>query len=124
MRIVLQPSRILKDHFAAEKARDPLSLDWEGLCDLFLRGLEEGPIRQRRAELLRRLAVGGYVGFSSPRTPTGSAGDSRRLFVFLNPAGGDFSSVLARDPTFDQRVEEVYRVECVEHDGTQVQAIE
>jgi hypothetical protein len=100
-RFVLQPCKLFAGHFVPLKC-DALELDWSGLCSLL------APSRERQALVnLRVLQSNAYVGLT--KSPYDG---SLKNFVFLNQDRSNKADwFLKRDPSFEQRLYEVYRVD-------------
>jgi hypothetical protein len=98
-RFLLRPCRLLSDRFVPS-AEESFELDWKGL----VRRFSHGPYA---AHTLQRLRTGAYLGMTSnPGSPQPVS------FCLYNTDGsGKIKHVLRKDPSFAERLLEVYQVE-------------
>lgn len=105
-RFVLQPCHLRDEKFAPIKGRGPVVFGWRELVSAL------APSKEPRAKLtLRSMQPGAYVG----TVKDGSEPGMIRNFVLVNQ---DRSSrvgwVTRKDPSFETRLVEVYRVDEVQ----------
>ena len=106
-RFILQPYKIRADNFVPLKDGDDQELTWDELAErLAPAGTVEGLMT------LRRLEPGAFVGLA--RHPAnGQVGN----FLLLNQdRSGRITWLLKKDPTFPERLVEVFRVKVAEWD--------
>lgn len=107
--IVLQPFRHRAGKLAPDRRKEPLVLTPAELFEMFSLNTRD-KLDQIRIHHLR---AGAYVGISLGRTskqPT--------CFVFESADGSpSYAWILSKDPGFEDRIQEVYKVEKVLWDG-------
>lgn len=103
-RFALTPCKLRADRFVPQDG-DPIDLDWRTLCERL------APSRSRTALItLRQVQQGAYVGLV--RGPGGP-----RTFLLANAdRSGDLTGILKKDPSFADRLLEVWRVDQVKWD--------
>lgn len=108
--IVLQPARHRDGKFSSDKRAEPLGFDAKGLLGRLLLNPKEEPLDRVR---IQHIVPGAWVGLVKARS------DGRPVcFVLRNDGGvGDYSWVVAKDMTFEERILEVFRVLSVRWDG-------
>lgn len=104
-RFVLQPCRLREGKFAPVKGAEPVVFDWPKLVEVLAPSHELPALKT-----LRSMQPGAYVGTTKDKT------DQRRLrnFVLLNQdRSAKLDWILKKDPTFEERLVTVYRVDEV-----------
>jgi hypothetical protein len=101
-RFVLQPCQLFAGHFISSREEEPLTLDWASLCSML------APSQERQALVnLRMLQTNAFVGLT--KNPLDG---SLKNFIFLNQDRSNKAEwFLKRDPSFEQRLHRVYRVD-------------
>lgn len=108
-RFVLQPCHLREGTFAPIKGTTPVVLDWRGLLTAL------APSGSYNAKMtLRALRPGTYVGTTKDRRDP----KVLRNFVLANPdRSAQVDGVLKKDPEFEERLVDVYRVDEVVWDS-------
>jgi hypothetical protein len=108
-RFVLQPCHLREGKLAPLKGTQPLVLDWSGLVEKL------APSREARARMtLKSMQPGAYVGTVQDQNNPKIA----RNFVFANQdRSAHVDWILKKDPTFETRLLDVYRVDEVRWDA-------
>ena len=110
--IVLTPCKLRLDRIVPQKGAESLVLDWrETVKRLAVSG------QPTALANLRRMDRGSFVGLAR------DARGQIRNFVLKNPDRSDkVDWLLARDPSFPDRLVEVYRVEAAQWESTFTEA--
>jgi hypothetical protein len=104
----------LRDQWLVPTKEPAIDLSWSELCAKLAPSNDPRALRS-----LQLLQMGAYVGLVS-RPPKMPGPPSN--FVLLNQdRSGSLNAVLSKDPTFGDRLLEVYRVEEVQWDGRVVE---
>jgi len=107
---VLQPFRHRLGKLAPDRRKETLVLTVEEVIEKFGLNPKQQQLDQIR---LNHMRPGSYVGISIGR-------QSKQPVCFvLTPPGGvpSYAWILKQDPTFDDRIQEVYRIEKARWDG-------
>lgn len=106
---VLQPFRHRQGKFAQDRRKESLKLSAEELFEKF--GLSRhDPMDQLRVQAMR---VGAFVGIT-----VGRVSKKPVCFVLDNAdKSASYEWILAKDPTFDDRIQEVYRIDSAVWDA-------
>ena len=105
-KFVLQPCHLRDFKFAPIKGTEPTTFDWEELRQKLAPSNERSALHN-----LRALRIGSYVGLLKDlKTPNGRPGN----FVLFNlDRSARLDWLLKQQPTFEERLLEVYRVDEV-----------
>lgn len=111
-KFLLRPCKVRGGHIVDSKD-EAVEMDWDALCKKL------APSKDRQALMnLRTLQIGAFVGLST-NTRLRRVGN----FVLLNQdRSGNLRWILKKDPEFERRVLEVYRVEDVRWDSKVVES--
>ena len=108
-RFVLKPARLLLTRFVTSRTGDEQSLDLKGLMERFAPTREPGD----RINLMH-LRRGEFMGL----VRSGKNPNRIVTFLLVNPdQSGNVDFVLKNDPSFENRLVEVYRVEEAVYDA-------
>jgi hypothetical protein len=107
---VLQPYRHRQGKLALDRRQEPLTLNVDELFEKF--GLSaQNPLDRLRVQAMK---PGAFVGIS-----LGRASQKPVCFVLDNAdRSPSYEWILKRDPTFDERIKEVYRIESALWDSS------
>jgi hypothetical protein len=110
-RFVLQPCHLRDNRFAPTKGSEPVVLDWKSLREKL------APSGERAALMnLRGARIGCFVGLI--KDPKNLDGRTPRNFMLMNlDRSARLDWLLKKDPSFETRLLEVYRVEDVRWDS-------
>ena len=109
---VLTPCKLRNDRIVPQKGAPVVSLDWKGLVLKLAASRQAGALAN-----LRHMDKGSFVGLAREQR-TGLV----RNFILKNPDRSDrVDWLLERDPTFADRLVEVYRVENANWDTSVVE---
>ena len=104
---VLQPCHLREGKFAPIKGSEPLSLGWKELVTKL------APSRERTSLMnLRAMQAGAYVGL------TKREGKVTNFLLLNQDRSAKLDWVLKKDPSFELRLVEVYRVDEAQWDAT------
>lgn len=106
---ILQPCHLREGKFAPIKGTSPKVFTWAELVEAL------APSKETRARMtLRRMQPGAYVGTAKDRNDAKMV----RNFLLVNQnRSSQLEWVLKKDPTFENRLISVYRVDEVKWEG-------
>ena len=109
-KFTLTKCKLREDKFVKEAAFDSFSTDWDQLVERL------APSKTKEALMnLRQLQPGAFVGLARDKNNP----ENIRNFVLLNTdRSAKLDWVLKKDPSFEDRLIEVYKVEHVQLDAT------
>jgi len=109
-RFLLQPCHLRGTHLAPLKGTEPVALDWKSLRAKLAPTSDSSSLAS-----LRALRIGAFVGLAKDRY---NPAVSRNFMVLNNDRSARLDWVLSKDPTFADRLLEVYRVDDVQWDSS------
>jgi hypothetical protein len=111
-KIVLQKCKIRAETLVVDRKQLLETMEWAAFQEKFAPDLGRESLLK-----LQNVRLGAFVGLSQVR-------DNVVNFILINPdLSGDISWILKKDPSFEGRIVEVYRVELVEWDGVIAESI-
>jgi hypothetical protein len=103
---VLFPCKLRQDHLIPKKDGEPLSLDWKGLVEKL------APSRSHQAMMiLHHVRLGSFVGLIK------RDGRLNTFYLYDPTLNGSLREQLKKDPTMEERLVEVWRVDHVRWDA-------
>ena len=109
-RYVLQPCKVREDQLVPQKDTEPVTFDWPQLCAKFASFKGQGRVALLN---LGHLRVSGFLGLIR----SAKEGQVTNFILLNQDRTGSIDWLMKKDPTFESRLIEVYRVEVAERDA-------